>query len=92
MYISAEQLGENVDGAYRRHEAQDFDVLPLEFAAQHVVPVRLRARRNARAALRVPDLAAARIRRAARRAVCAWCSAHARSACKRLRSWMAHVS
>lgn len=40
MYISAEQLGENVDGAYRRHEAQDFAVLPLDFAAQHVVPVR----------------------------------------------------
>ena len=39
MYISAEQLGENVDGTYRRYEAQDFTVPPLQYAAEHVVPV-----------------------------------------------------
>ena len=40
MYISAEELGENVDGSYRRHEARDFRVTPLEHAQQHVMPVR----------------------------------------------------
>ena len=40
MYISAEELGENVDGSYRRHEARDFRITPLEHAQQHTIPVR----------------------------------------------------
>jgi len=41
MYISAEKLGENVELLYRRYEAQDMKVLPLDFAADYVTVVRL---------------------------------------------------
>ncbi len=40
MVISAEELGENLDIGYRKHDREDPKIMPEEFAADHVVPVR----------------------------------------------------
>jgi hypothetical protein len=40
MVISAEELGENLESQYRKHDREDPRGLPEEFAAEHVVPVR----------------------------------------------------
>ncbi|CAL8470742.1 g10284 [Coccomyxa elongata] len=38
MVISAEELGENLDIGYRKHDREDPKIMPEEFAADHVVP------------------------------------------------------
>lgn len=40
MVISAEELGENLDIGYRKHDREDPKIMPEEFAADHVVVVR----------------------------------------------------
>ncbi|BDA45673.1 Transcription elongation factor SPT6 [Coccomyxa sp. Obi] len=38
MVISAEELGENLDIGYRKHDREDPKIMPEEFAADHLVP------------------------------------------------------
>ncbi len=40
MVISAQELGENLESQYKKHDCIDPRMMPEEFAAEHVVPVR----------------------------------------------------